>query len=174
MRKTIAFVLITLLISGSACMAQKGFEKGDKLLNIGLGINSYYDGGFPVGASFEVGITDAISVGGGVDYLSNKYNYAYDYSYKFTALYAGVRGSYHVNELLNLSTDKIDLYGGAAVGFRSFSWNDDFESFGSYGSGVYFGAFVGGKYYFNKKVGVFSELGAIGSTNVRVGVAFKF
>ncbi len=44
------------------CKAQKGlgYEKGDKLLNIGVGVNSYYGSGFPIGASFEIGIRDAI------------------------------------------------------------------------------------------------------------------
>jgi hypothetical protein len=69
------------------------------------------------------------------------------------------------------------LYGGAALGYRSFSWKDNFSnaSLGdSYGSGVYFGIFIGGRYYFTNNVGGFAELGAIGSTNVRIGLAFKF
>jgi hypothetical protein len=28
-----------------------GFEKGDKLINLGVGVNSYYNGGIPIGAS---------------------------------------------------------------------------------------------------------------------------
>jgi len=168
-----SLVLLTSCLSG---FAQKSFSKGDKLLNIGVGINSYYSGGIPFGASFESGITNEISAGANVDYLSNKYNYGSGYSYKFTALYIGVRASYHVNELLKLDMKKIDLYGGATLGYRRFSWSDDYTYgglSGSYGSGIYLGAYVGGKYYFAEKIGVFAELGAIGSTNARVGVAFR-
>ena len=151
--------------------AQKlGYSKGDKLLNIGLGLNSSYSGGLPIGISFEIGITDAISIGPNTDYFT--YNYS---GYKFTALYFGVRGSYHFNELLKINDSKVDLYGGLNLGYRSFSWNDNFTySADSYGSGIYLGGFIGGKYYFAEKVGGFVELGAIGSTNARIGVAFKF
>ncbi len=69
------------------------------------------------------------------------------------------------------------MYAGATLGYRTFSWNDGYSGSGlksSYGSGVYLGILAGGKYYFSDKIGAFVELGAIGSTNVRIGVAFKF
>jgi hypothetical protein len=166
-----AFILTT------SVFAQKySYSQGDKLLNVGIGLNSYYSGGIPLGASMEFGVTETISVGANVDYLSYSYNLGLG-AYKFTAIYFGGRGSYHFNELLNLNNEKVDLYGGAALGYRSFSWKDNFSnaSLGdSYGSGVYFGVFIGGRYYFSNSVGGFAELGAIGSTNVRIGLAFKF
>lgn len=161
----------------SLSFAQNGaFKNGDKLLNLGIGINSYYSGGIPFGASLEFGVTDAISVGGNVDYLSS--NYKGEFGFKFTALYFGARVNYHFNELLKIESDKVDVYGGLTLGYRSFSFkdrSDDGIGLGkSYGSGVYLGGLVGGKYYFTNNIGAFVELGAIGSTNARVGVAFKF
>lgn len=147
---------------------------GDKLLNVGIGVNSYYRGGIPFGASLEFGVTDAISVGGNVDYLSS--NYGAGSGFKFTALYFGARANYHFNEILKIESDKVDVYGGLTLGYRSFSWKDNYENDllgGSYGSGVYLGGLVGGKYYFSNNIGAFLELGAIGSTNARIGVAFK-
>ncbi len=177
MTKT-TLLLMLFSVSTLVCMAQKGgYSKGDKLLNAGIGINSYYDRGIPIGASFEAGVSNEISVGVNVDFVSSKYDYAYTSSYKFTAIYLGLRGSYHVNELLNIANEKIDLYGGATLGFRSFKWKDAYSNStlsGRYGSGIYAGAFIGGKYYFTKNVGAFAELGAIGSTNARVGLGFKF
>jgi hypothetical protein len=152
-----------------------GYAKGDKLLNLGIGVNSYYDSGIPFGASFEVGITDAISVGANVDYLSSKYKVLSDF--KFTALYFGARASYHVNELLNISNENVDLYGGATLGYRSFTWKDTYAGTtlgNTYGSGIFLGGYIGGRYYFGNAAGVFAELGAIGSTNARVGLALKF
>lgn len=171
-------VLLGVLFLSMAVFAQNGaYSKGDKLLNVGIGLNSYYSGGIPVGASFEYGVTEDISVGVNVDYLSHKYKY-YGYgNYKFTALYFGARGSYHFNTLLNIENEKVDVYAGAALGYRSFKWNDSYSSEGlgnSYGSGVYLGIFAGGKYYFTDNIGAFAEVGAIGSTNVRIGAAFKF
>ncbi|TKC12932.1 hypothetical protein FA048_04760 [Pedobacter polaris] len=168
-----SFFLLTFLtfISIASIAQQNGaYSKGDNLLNIGIGINSSYSGGLPIGASYEKGITDDISVGANFDYLSNKY-----LTYKFTAIYFGARGSYHFNNLLKIQNNKLDLYGGATLGYRSFSWSDSEQNIGDeYGSGVFLGAYIGGKYYFGNAIGVFTELGEIGSTNARVGVAFKF
>lgn len=177
MKKTTLVIAILAMVN-CICTAQKNdsygaYKKGDLMLNVGIGVNSYYDGGIPIGASFEKGITDDISIGANVDYLS----YKYTDEYKFTAIYFGVRGSYHFNELLEIESNKIDLYGGATLGYRSFSFSDTYYGGSisdSYGSGIYAGAYVGGKYYFGAKTGAFVELGAIGSTNARVGVAFKF
>ena len=176
MKKTI--ILLASLAAISNIFAQNGgFAKGQKLLNLGIGVNSFYSRGIPLGASFEVGITDEISVGGNVDYLSTKYNFGDGSFSKFTALYVGARGSYHFNELLNIENEKIDLFAGGTLGFRVLTYRDEFSSFsytGLFGNGLFLGAFIGGRYYFNKKVGAFLELGAIGSTNARLGVSFKF
>ena len=165
---------VTLIIFISALIAGKAhaqaFQQGDKLLNLGLGLNSYYSGGVPFGASFEVGIDDDLSVGANVDYLSTS-----NYGYRFTALYFGGRGSYHFNRILNIKDEKFDLYAGAGLGYRSFSWADSYNgiSIDSYGSGIYLGIHLGAKYYFSDTVGAFAEIGAVGSTNARIGVGFK-
>lgn len=170
MKLKITFIL--LLVTTTSLLAQQNgaFSKQDKLLNIGIGVNSFYDGGIPIGASFEKGVANNISVGVNADYLSNDYLFL-----KFTAIYFGVRASYHVNELLKLNNDKIDLYGGPTLGYRSFSWKDNDPDLGdSYGSGVFLGAYIGCKYYLSSKIGLFAEVGSIGSTNARIGLAFKF
>lgn len=177
MKKAILFFFFSFqLVSG--LYAQKGgYAKGDNLLNIGIGVNSFYNGGIPLGVSFEASITDQISAGVNADYLSNKYASGTNVEYKFTALYFGARVSYHVNELLNIEQEKIDLYGGLTIGYRSFGWKDNYSGgtlSGRYGSGIYFGGYIGGKYYFSNNIGAFAELGAIGSTNARVGLGFKF
>jgi len=174
MKKIILLFTISALITSICNAQQAAYSQGDNLLNVGIGINSYYSGGIPIGASYEKGITDAISAGVGLDYLSDTYGEAGN-SYKFTAIYFGVRGSYHFNELLNITNDNIDIYAGATLGYRSFSWSDNASNIGgSYGSDLYLGIYVGGKYYFSPNVGGFLELGATGSTNARIGVAFKF
>ncbi|WP_052354276.1 hypothetical protein [Flectobacillus major] len=84
--------VLTLVIFFSALITEQSFgqsfKNGEKLLNLGLGLNSYYTGGVPIGASFEVGIDKDLSVGANVDYLSTS-----NYGYRFTALYFGGRGS---------------------------------------------------------------------------------
>jgi hypothetical protein len=171
-------IFLSILVFGaamifSASIANAQYAKGDKLLNVGIGLNSYYSGGIPLTAALEVGVTDDISVGGSVSLLSHDYSYGG----KFTALYIGGRGSYHVNKLLNFDNDKIDLYAGLALGYRNFSWKDTYSGSvlgGSYGSGIYFGGFIGGRYYFSNNIGAFAELGAGGSSNANIGLTFKF
>ncbi len=168
-----ACLICALLLLSTAGFAQ--YKKGDNLLNFGVGLNSYYSGGIPVSGIFETGVTKDISVGGGVDYLSYHYGFI-GYNYSFSALYIAARGSYHFNELLNLNTNKVDVYGGLSLGYRSFSWsNYNGQNVGNaYGSGLFLGIHVGTRYYFSPKVGGFLELGALGSTNARLGLAFKF
>lgn len=174
MKKTI-FLTTFLLVTILSFSQSGGFAKGDKQLNIGVGVNSGYDNGIPFGASFEVGITDAISVGGNFDYLSSDFGNAFG-DFKFTALYFGARGSYHFNELFEIENEKIDVYAGATVGYRSFSWDDDFnDSLGDdYDSALFVGIYAGARYYFTDSIGAFLEVGDIGSTNARLGVTFKF
>jgi outer membrane protease len=113
-------------------------------------------------------------VGADFNYLSSKYDYGFGYNYKFTALYIGARGSYHLSDDLNIGIDELDLYGTGTVGFRSFTWSDNFGySTASYGNGIYVGVSAGAKYYFTDKIGAFLELGATGSSNARLGIAFK-
>jgi hypothetical protein len=143
-------------------------------LNIGIGLNSEFASGTPIGASLEFGVTDDISVGGLIDYLHVSY-----YTTSFTAFYLGGRGSYHFNKLLNLRSKDWDIYGGASLSYRSFSWSDTnlgngYNLGGAYGSGIVLGIHVGTRYYFSEKVGAFIEFGGGGSSNARLGVAFKF
>ncbi|MBX2894862.1 MAG: hypothetical protein KF763_05450 [Cyclobacteriaceae bacterium] len=173
--KKLVLILVVGLVSFASFEASAQFEKGDNLLNLGIGVNSYYSGGIPVGASFEHGITDDISVGLGIDYLSYRYNFGAS-RYGFNILYLGARGSYHFNRLFDLNVEELDIYGGAQLGYRSFTWKDNFtgSAGNTYDSGVFFGIHAGVRYYFKPSLGGFLELGAGGSGNARLGVAFKF
>jgi hypothetical protein len=177
MKRIILGVCLVGALSLFSNTASAQYKKGDNLLNLGFGLNSYYSGGIPVSAIFESGVSKDISFGGGIDYLSYHYGY-FGYSYSFSSVYIAARASYHFNELLNLNTNKVDVYGGLSLGYRSFSWSDNNVNGnglnGNYGSGLYLGVHAGGRYYFNNKVAGFLELGALGSTNARIGVTFKF
>ena len=168
-------VTLTLLIISTFCtisFAQTGaFRNGDNLLNVGMGLNSYYSGGMPVGGSFEFGVTEDISVGVSLDYLA----YREAGVSKLNAFYLGARGSYHFNNLLEIKNQKVDLYGGLGSGYlRTSKKGDGNWRVETTTTGAYYEIFMGGKYYFNKSIGGFVELGAAGSTNARIGLAFKF
>lgn len=169
-KSVVLFVAIVLATVSNRALAQ--YKQGDKLLNVGVGLNSYYSSGLPLSVSYEYGFTPEISVGGIVDYLSSDF-----YNYRFTSLFIGARGSYHFNKLLNINDRSWDIYGGASLGYRTFSWSNGYGSYnpsGTYGSGLFLGIHAGARYYFSQQVGAFGELGALGSSNVRLGVTFKF
>ena len=165
---------MSLLLVGTQSFAQ--YQKGDKLLNAGIGLSSYYGGGLPIGASFEVGITDEISVGAQIDFYTWGYNFG-GYKWRYTFVPVAVRGSYHVNELLNLNNEKLDLYGGLALGYYISSFKDNSGYSGlynnAYGNQVLFGVHLGGRYYFKPNLGAFAEVG-YGVSALKLGVTFKF
>ena len=172
MKKLLTFsFLLALLLTASTKSFSQAFKEGDKFLNATIGLNSYYSTGLPLGASFEVGITDAISVGGQADYASGNYGSGLG----FTAFYIGARGAYHLGEILKINSDKVDVYGGLGLGYRSFSWKDGYNGVGySYGNGLDFNYFIGGRYFFSDNIGAVLELGYSGVSNARAGLTFKF
>jgi hypothetical protein len=154
---------------------KKSTEKVSSFANVGVGFNSYYSNGVPIGASYEKSVSEDITAGVGIDYLSSKYDYYYtsSYSNKLTALYIGVRAAYHFKNILNITNEKLDFYGGATVGYRRFTWKDTYYGTtlsGSYGSGIFLGGYGGIRYLFNKKTGAFIEAGETGSTNAKIGL----
>jgi hypothetical protein len=149
------------------------YKKGDNLLNAGVGLGVFTYGGIPIGASFEHGITEDISVGAFFDYLSWKNSYlSYSYSWRF--MYFGARGSYHLNELLKLDNDKIDTYVGAGLGFRVVSTSDNLTTgYKGYGNGIFYHIHAGGRYYFANNLAGFAEVG-YGIAALKVGLTLKF
>ncbi len=150
----------------------QSYQKGDKLLNLGIGLGTYGAGGLGLGGSFEFGIHDAISVGvlggysGRGDYLGS--------GARWSVITVGARGSYHFNELLKLSDDKIDLYAGLGLGYRNISWGYSGTTYSSnYGSGILLLGHIGGKYYFKPNVAAYAELGS-GFGTLQAGISFKF
>ncbi|SDD78293.1 Outer membrane protein beta-barrel domain-containing protein [Mucilaginibacter pineti] len=162
------------------------YNKGDNLLNIGIGLGSPffgsgYSSSLPVNPtiSYEKGITDEISVGGQLSYASSKASFSYfgsGYSFKESALYIGARGSYHLNDALDIDDNRVDVYGGASLGYvivHVSATEGPYSSSGSAGSAIGLGAFAGGKYFFNPKTGIYAELGYQSLSFLNIGVAFK-
>jgi hypothetical protein len=166
MKKFISSLVFSFLVLvGLTANAQ--FDKGDKILNAGLNLGGHYGGGIGAGASLEVGITDFIGVGGQLDFVT----WSSGLNYNFVTV-AG-RGAYHFGKHF-ITEEKLDLYGGVALGYRIANHKNDFGWLGTvYGSGFHFGPFAGARYYFKPAMGVFGEVGWNASP-LKVGVSFKF
>ncbi len=153
--------------------ANAQYQKGDNLLNLGIGLGVLNYGGLPIGASFEHGFTKDISAGGSFDYLSWSDSY-FGSKYTWRIMYFAARGSYHFNELLSLDNEKLDVYGGAGLGFQTFSSGDNFGTgYGGYSNRVFLNLHAGARYYFSNNFGGFAELG-YGVSTLKLGLALKF
>jgi len=170
MKKIFLMFFVAAFMSLASEKAFAQYEKGDKILNLGIGGGGYgfYGGGFAVGGSVEFGVHEFISVGAQADIRFYNYGYLLGPSENYVALPIAARGSYHYGKHF-LTIDKLDLYAGPALGFN-IDGNQYYTS-----SALVVGAFAGARYYFKPAMGVFLELA--GGTNmipVKAGISLKF
>ncbi len=170
MKKIILMLLVATVIGAASSNSYAQFEKGDKILNLGIGGGGYgfYSSGFAVGGSFEYGIHDFISVGAQADLKFYNYGYLFGAKSNYVAVPIAARGSYHYGKHF-LKMDNLDLYAGPALGFN-IDGNEYFTN-----SAVVIGVFAGARYYFKPALGAFLELaGGSNMIPAKVGVSFKF
>lgn len=184
--KKLLLLLVVLSISLTQLKAQEPtFSKGDKVLNLGLGLGSTLYSGFyykslipPLSASVEVGVVDnvlekgVIGIGGYLGYSSYKYEVS-NWGWKYSNLIIGGRGTFHYPLV-----DKLDTYAGILLGYN-ISTSKEFGT-GPFGStyhassgGVVTAAFVGARYYFQNNFAVMGEFG-YGISYLTLGVSLKF
>jgi hypothetical protein len=163
MKKIFAVVVAAFLMISFVNAQTPSFNKGDKVLDITLGVPNLYGYGWgipPIIGSFEVGIVDgilekaAVGVGGyagfsSASWLGNSY-----FNFHF-----GVKGAFHYPFV-----DNLDTYAGIITGYSV----SDLASYG-----LDWGGFVGIRYYFSNSFGVNAEAG-YGVTWLRGGITFKF
>lgn len=188
MRKLMLMMAMILLI-GMAAFTQS-FEKGSQAINLGIGVGntayfgSYYSGFLPsVSGSYEYGIveipmgselTGVISVGGYMGASFSKYgDYGSGHDYYLTSDFIiAARGNYHF-----IFHDKLDTYAGIwfGVDIASSKWKGSNTDPGvNYTStGPTGGAYVGARWFFSDRFGVYAELGYLISV-LNFGVTFKF
>ncbi|MDT8400760.1 MAG: hypothetical protein RQ743_03615 [Bacteroidales bacterium] len=185
MKKLLALPLIAFFALTQLSAQDPVFVKGDKVLNLGLGLGTtLYTGSFykmqipPISASLELGIVDEIidkgSVGVGpyLGFASYKWEYS-GWGYKYSNIIIGARGNFHYPFL-----EKLDTYTGLLVGFNIVSAKDfgeinPFYDYSTSSSGLVWSWFVGARYYFTETIAGMVELG-YGIAYLNLGVAMKF
>jgi len=182
-----SLLLVTLFALGVSLANAQVVEKGDKVLNLGIGLGTalYSGTGYtgsvpPISGSLEVVLKDdlfdgkgALGLGGYLGYAAYKWKYSgFDYGWKYSNIIIGPRGYLHYNLL-----DKLDTYAGLMIGYNIVSSS----SYGSYtyggnysasASGIIFSGFVGARYFFNDNLAGMVELGS-GIAYLNLGVALK-
>ena len=179
--------LVLLLVSAFSLSAQNTtFNKGDKVLNLGVGLcRLYYVGGSysnripPVSGSFEVGVKDelfdensSLGIGGYIGYTGAKWE-SMGYGWNYSSIIVGGRAALHYQFI-----DKLDTYTGLMLGYNVVSSKSFGSGFGEFGnlaaaSGIAYSWFLGGRYYFSNNFAGLLELG-YGIAYLNLGIALKF
>jgi hypothetical protein len=169
-----------------AILANAQVKKGEKYLNLGVGLASalYTGSGYsskipPISGSLEFVIKDdlfdgkgALGAGGYLGYTGAKWEYS-GWGWKYNNIIIGPRGYIHYQLV-----DKLDTYGGVLLGYNIVNAKETGNSIPGYNysasaSGVIFSGFVGARYFFNDKFAVMGELGS-GIAYLNLGVTLKF
>ena len=170
--KVFKLILFSFLLFSIQATAQSPIYKGDQQLSLGLGFS---DWGIPVFATYEHCVTQDLTIGGDLSYRSyNERWNKYDWRHHIIGM-AGVV-NYHFTRILEIP-ENIDLYAGANIGFMlydTYDGPDGIDYDGNSVSGLGLGIQLGGRYYFNDKIGVMLQLGG-GNTaaNARIGASFR-
>lgn len=124
--------------------AQSYEGQGDMKFDVGYEI---YGKGTGIKTTFDYGLGELFSVGLGASfYLSNEVNDYFIYG----------RTSLHFGELLDLPC-RLDIYPGIELGYLSS--ND-----------IGIGGYLGIRYFFSEKIGVFAEIGNNGSVGISINL----
>lgn len=169
-----------LVIAVGLSFSQMAYNKGDQVINLGIGLGgfagAYGSSGVAITGGYEYGVTENISLGGVVGYSSTSETIYGDYGWKYTYILIGARGAYHLDLF---HSPKIDTYGGILLGYNivSSSATGTIPYYGYYGASasasyLEFGLFVGGRYYFDPHWAVQAELG-YGLGILNIGIAYK-
>lgn len=191
MKKQFLLVTVFLFAITSVFAQESTFNKGDKALNLSLGlgstlyVGSYYSSKIPpISASLEFGAVDDLfdveglnlGVGGYIGYASARYEaswYGGSYGWDYTNFILGARGSLHYP-----AVEKLDTYAGFMLGYRIVSAKE----FGDWSGGTLLNAststlasafYVGGRYYFSNNFAALAELG-YGIAYLNLGITLKF
>lgn len=178
--KKIAFVcFLAALFTFSFHTAEaQTYEKGSKVLNVGLGIGGWY-GGFitpGVSASFEVGAFETgtfgvIGIGGYTGFRVAKDDLFIGGDVSYTHFVVAPRATYH---FVIIPVENLDVYAAAQVilAFETINYDDDFFD-DTNSLIVYPGVVAGVRYYFSDSMAVFGELG-YNLNYLTAGIAFDF
>ena len=174
MKKLLTFSLALFLLSSTLSISAQGIKKGDKLINLGIGLLDF--GGY---ASAEFAIQDNIGVGPiiGYSYYTGGLLYGGVNNFDYGRFRFGARGAYHLGEVLKMSDDKFDPYIALSVGIVSdrnaSSYNFSTNSY-EYSNRLlpFFNPRVGARLALSNSLGGYAELGWGGSW-IQAGISFK-
>jgi hypothetical protein len=178
MKKLLLSLLVVVFSLTQLSAQQSTFEKGDKVVNLGIGMGSTHGSPFAAifSGSFDLGIVDniakkgVIGVGGYLGFSTWKY-VTY---WRTTDFLIAARGTFHYPLV-----DKLDTYAGVMLGYdinsHKYTGPGSEPGWGGNFGGAISSLFVGIRYYLSKNFAVMSEANVgYGPENINVGIALKF
>lgn len=153
MKKRTTILAFLLLLFSFTAFSQSPIPKGSAQLNAGVGLSEW---GIPFYVGFDFGVHEDITVGGEFSFRSFEENWKQN-KYKHSIMGFSGNGNYHFNRILNIPQNW-DFYAGLNIGF--YVWESPNAYPGSHTSGLGLGGQVGGRYYFNDKLGLNLEFGS--------------
>ena len=166
--KKIILIIAFGFISNSL-FAQVPLKNGEAQLNAGVGLSGW---GVPVYVGLDFGVGNNWTLGGQLSFQTDDNDYHGNH-YHDSAIGIGFNGNYHFNSLLNIPS-KFDFYGGASLTYYIWDYDDYDHDSHPDNTSLGLGLQVGGRYFFNKKVGINLELGGnTGTSGAKLGLTFK-
>jgi hypothetical protein len=148
-KQILTFIMVLATI---AVFAEAPLSKGQTQINLGVGFSS---GSIPVYLGFDYAVHKDVTLGAEISWRG--YDEYYDkHDYHHNVFGISGNANYHFNTVLNIPSNW-DFYAGINVGF--YNWNSPDDYHGNHNSGLGIGAQIGGRYYFNDKVGINLEFG---------------
>lgn len=142
MKKLIILLVLFFFVFSVQSQSFKG--KGDNKIDVGFDV---YGNGNGIKATYDYGLSDLFSIGAGASfYFSNDVNDYFVYA----------RTNLHLGILLDLPRS-LDIYPGFEIGYLSS--ND-----------IGLSGYVGLRYFFTDKIGVFAEIGNNGTIGLSLNL----
>lgn len=175
MKRIILVLALALSLSGLHAQEESPTAKGNRLLNIGVGVfgGTSTPNFMPLHIGMDFFIINNLSLGFDLSwrYYASKIEKDRHMLFPVQAVV-----DYHFNELMHMNSSW-DFYAGLKLGPGYMYTKEEWEDWDThYESGVkfVFDGVIGFRYYFNEKVGVNSEIGVISVSGTKTtGVNFS-
>jgi hypothetical protein len=175
-------LLITISVSAQNRIPNSAY--GNTLnLGVGVGYYGYMGSSSPAfHANYEIDVIKNLTLAPFItvfSYTNNRYwgnnnHPSRYYRYRETVIPIGVKGTYYLDQLLNLNS-KWDIYGAGSLGFaiRTSTWENGYDGDRSIyrrTGNLYLDVHLGAEYHISEKVGLYFDLSTGLST---IGLSFK-
>jgi hypothetical protein len=165
MKKLFSIIFLTIICINA--QSQNALSTSKSQLNLGVGLSNW---GIPYYIGLDYGINKDITLGAELSIR----NYEEDWNngrYRQQIMGFVGNGNYHFNNVLHIPAN-YDFYAGLNVGFNI--WTSPTTYGGNHNSGLAIGAQLGGRYYFNNRIGLNLEFsGGNSATNSKLGLSVR-